>query len=446
MIAPFRCKYCGGPVNAKANGRPLPCPELTCPCDIGIDPYAHVYRVPEQDGDPLIPGFSKPNLFGFDVKVSEHMPEDTIIITDGALGRPIGMILSPDGTPAPEHVKNEAPIVGWYATQEISMSAKDITVKAGPVVGWYATEQIGSLGAVLDPNLPRLEHAQRLLNDLHESGDMDNMHIEGCPEDNTCRCPRVQTMNLVMHGWQPPKVTHTGVHCAPEAATEARDQTCRRCGTAINGEFCTDKSCPFSEHARQCQRGWIGHPESATDESTPCTCAMRGTYTLRPSPDLHRELAPTKVATTGQAAGKSSAQARPGLAKLYTILASEGDAGLCYVDPDELRAIIDMLEAEVPAVATVAPPRLVVCAASRRAETDHIVIGARHYDARMREQMERAGGLVKWRGCEQGFIDQRGAFMTREEAWKVAEAAGQIRRRCGGDTASGGTLFSENLC
>lgn len=44
-----------------------------------------------------------------------------------------------------------------------------------------------------------------------------------------------------------------------------------------------------------------------------------------------------------------------------------------------------------------------------------------------------------------GFIDQFGNFHTRTEAWKIAEAAGQIFRRCGGDTVNGGTLYSENL-
>jgi hypothetical protein len=43
---------------------------------------------------------------------------------------------------------------------------------------------------------------------------------------------------------------------------------------------------------------------------------------------------------------------------------------------------------------------------------------------------------------EQGFIDQFGVFMTREEAYVVAKAAGQIKYRCGGDD---GVLFSENL-
>jgi hypothetical protein len=49
---------------------------------------------------------------------------------------------------------------------------------------------------------------------------------------------------------------------------------------------------------------------------------------------------------------------------------------------------------------------------------------------------------TKWKLAEQGFVDQIGTFMTREEAWIVAENAGQILYRVGGD---GTKLFSENL-
>lgn len=55
------------------------------------------------------------------------------------------------------------------------------------------------------------------------------------------------------------------------------------------------------------------------------------------------------------------------------------------------------------------------------------------------------GAVVRRSAHEQGFIDQHGAFMSRREAWEVAEAAGQIIRRVGGDEADGGTLYSENL-
>lgn len=74
----------------------------------------------------------------------------------------------------------------------------------------------------------------------------------------------------------------------------------------------------------------------------------------------------------------------------------------------------------------------VVCAALRRGET--IVCGPRHWD-----QLCRGTSKDGW---EQGFVDQRGNFLTREEAWKVAERNGQIIRRCGGD---GERLYSENL-
>jgi hypothetical protein len=42
----------------------------------------------------------------------------------------------------------------------------------------------------------------------------------------------------------------------------------------------------------------------------------------------------------------------------------------------------------------------------------------------------------------QGFLDNKGIFLTREEAHTVAKAAGQIVRRVGGDA---NRLYSENL-
>lgn len=83
--------------------------------------------------------------------------------------------------------------------------------------------------------------------------------------------------------------------------------------------------------------------------------------------------------------------------------------------------------------------RLVVCAANRLKFTGEMAIGPRHYDETMRGNMH---GSDWGDPVEQGFIDQWGKFMTREEAHAVATAAGQIRFRCGGDD---GKLFSENL-
>ena len=73
-----------------------------------------------------------------------------------------------------------------------------------------------------------------------------------------------------------------------------------------------------------------------------------------------------------------------------------------------------------------------------------LILGPRHFDATMHKQIDqsRCAGLVAGRSWEEGFVDQYGVFMTREEAWIVAEAAGQIIRRVGGD---GIKLYSENL-
>lgn len=74
----------------------------------------------------------------------------------------------------------------------------------------------------------------------------------------------------------------------------------------------------------------------------------------------------------------------------------------------------------------------------------HIVTGARHFDTIMHNQLD----LLKESGAqwthtirEQGFIDQRGKYITREDAWRIAEANGQIIDH----VSSPGTLYSENL-
>lgn len=81
----------------------------------------------------------------------------------------------------------------------------------------------------------------------------------------------------------------------------------------------------------------------------------------------------------------------------------------------------------------------IVCAAIRNGNGD-IICGPRHFDAIMRRQIETSG--ADWRLAEQGFVDQRGDFLTREQALIVACGAAQIVRRVGGDH---GVLYSENL-
>ena len=72
----------------------------------------------------------------------------------------------------------------------------------------------------------------------------------------------------------------------------------------------------------------------------------------------------------------------------------------------------------------------------------------------MREQIASSDKDEKWVNAEQGFIDQFGDFLTREEAWKIADSMGQIRRPTGFETflcprkanvGDDGILFSENL-
>lgn len=81
------------------------------------------------------------------------------------------------------------------------------------------------------------------------------------------------------------------------------------------------------------------------------------------------------------------------------------------------------------------PTQRIVCAANRDVDGT-LYLGVRHCDRFMHD------AKTDQRYCEQGFIDQFGEFLTRQEAWKVAVAANQIIRRVGGDE---GRLYSENL-
>lgn len=85
--------------------------------------------------------------------------------------------------------------------------------------------------------------------------------------------------------------------------------------------------------------------------------------------------------------------------------------------------------------------RLIVAAAMLMDDGD-VIVGVRHYSPEMRKTLEKAyGEKYHTRVKEQGFVDQRGLFINRQDAWIIAQLAGQIRRKCSTD----GTLFSENL-
>jgi len=89
----------------------------------------------------------------------------------------------------------------------------------------------------------------------------------------------------------------------------------------------------------------------------------------------------------------------------------------------------------------------IVCAANQD-QYGYIVLGVRHHDPLMNENIRAAHGCynpIIGDFEEQGFITNRGRFVDRQEAWQIAVREGQILHRAGGDDAEGGTLYSENL-
>ena len=79
----------------------------------------------------------------------------------------------------------------------------------------------------------------------------------------------------------------------------------------------------------------------------------------------------------------------------------------------------------------------VVCAAIKL-EHGEIICGARHYDMVMVGVLERMDVLEP--AAVQGFIDQRGNFLTREEAYAAVSKTGQVQT-----FHTPGTLYSEDL-
>lgn len=69
--------------------------------------------------------------------------------------------------------------------------------------------------------------------------------------------------------------------------------------------------------------------------------------------------------------------------------------------------------------------RRVVCAAIRSRKSGKVICGARHYDPIMRSQLEVYDAVAPINKAEidQGFIDNFGNFLTREDALIVALAA-----------------------
>jgi hypothetical protein len=93
------------------------------------------------------------------------------------------------------------------------------------------------------------------------------------------------------------------------------------------------------------------------------------------------------------------------------------------------------------------PPQIVVCAACKYGPV--ILAGARHFDQVMHTQLREMGGAkvlrAKYGREEQGFINQFGEFLNREEAMMIVLENGQpfnIKRN-GNQTNE---LYSEGIC
>ena len=97
-----------------------------------------------------------------------------------------------------------------------------------------------------------------------------------------------------------------------------------------------------------------------------------------------------------------------------------------------------MSEKKIVAVSGWTKPQQVVCAAVRGHGV--IVCGARHFDKVMRLVIDKYVG--SYRGWEQGFIDQKGQFLTRKEAFLLADKRGQIKQS---PMAPDGVLISEDI-
>lgn len=127
-----------------------------------------------------------------------------------------------------------------------------------------------------------------------------------------------------------------------------------------------------------------------------------------------------------------------------SILPSPGencDTWVLKSDHDKIVRNLDNLK-EVQNLRYTQGQQYIVCAAARNSETGKIVCSPRHYDYICHQSIPDEEKYESWKYADQGFVDQFGKFLTRAEAWKIAVAAGQIRRRCGGD---GEELYSENL-
>lgn len=76
---------------------------------------------------------------------------------------------------------------------------------------------------------------------------------------------------------------------------------------------------------------------------------------------------------------------------------------------------------------------VIVTAAIRVEQTGQVILGVRHFDDFMKTSIKvLTGGSTELPGAATlGFVDQTGKFHNRQEAYKIALAAGQIKKCCG---------------
>lgn len=92
--------------------------------------------------------------------------------------------------------------------------------------------------------------------------------------------------------------------------------------------------------------------------------------------------------------------------------------------------------------------RRIVCAAIRAADGE-LLLGIRHYSPDMHRQIEQRRDGEKFThrlDHDQGFVDQHCNWLSREAAFHVARAAGQIlNEHACGHGLNGRKLYSEGL-
>lgn len=99
-------------------------------------------------------------------------------------------------------------------------------------------------------------------------------------------------------------------------------------------------------------------------------------------------------------------------------------------------------EAVAEMQACAVPEKRRVVAAACRAKDGTIFVGIRHFSPDMVKMFALAGYSGQMADCDQGFVDQWGCYLTRQEAFEIALRQGQYRPY---PPYNFGTLYSEDL-